>query len=68
MPAPDAQQRVSLLRAAAFRTQRVDRVIEERDQTIRNAVAAGLSVIDVADAVGMTRQRVYQIVRAGGRS
>lgn len=45
--------------------QRVLHAMEDRDEEIRKAYAAGTSPAAIAEAVGLTRQRVWQIVRAG---
>ncbi len=36
---------------------------EDRDEAIRVAFADGVPVPKIADAAGMTRQRIWQIVR-----
>lgn len=35
---------------------------EDRNETIRQAFAAGMSARKIAEIVGMTRARIYQIV------
>jgi hypothetical protein len=52
-------------RAGLIRAQdRITEAVENRDLAIRQAVAVGMRVADVAEAVGLTRGRIYQILGA----
>lgn len=50
----------------ATAAQRMRTATEERDEAIRAAYLGGLSVIDIAYAVQLSRQRVYVILRERG--
>jgi hypothetical protein len=39
----------------------LNRVREERDEGIRRALKAGVKATEIAEAVGLTRARVYQL-------
>jgi hypothetical protein len=42
----------------------VEEALAARDDAIRSAYEGGISAVDIAEAVGLSRQRVYQIIRA----
>lgn len=44
----------------------VRRAVAERDTEIADAVRAGASQTDIAAALGMTRQAVYNVVKRAG--
>lgn len=44
-------------------TVKIENAIEDRDDTIRSAHRDGVPAIAIAESVGLTRQRVHQIVR-----
>jgi len=49
-----------LTRVRAICTRR-DAITQERDDAIREALAAGLAVRDIAAAANLSRQRIHQI-------
>src|SRR4051812_49088181 len=53
-----AEDHLEALRLHAWN---LNRVREERDNAIRRAVKAGVKATDIAEAVALTRARVYQI-------
>ncbi|MFI2216508.1 hypothetical protein ACH47B_06445 [Rhodococcus sp. NPDC019627] len=66
-PDPTAAHRGALNRVRSFRTElelhrrRAEQLEDERDDAVRDALEAGVSVIQAADAAGLTKWRVYQI-------
>lgn len=44
----------------------VTRAVQRRDEQIRRAFEHGMPAIQIGEAVGMTRQGVYKIVKGGG--
>jgi hypothetical protein len=57
----------SHLRALRGATARVEKAQEDRDEAIRRAYQDGLGPSVIAGAVGLTRQRVHQIVKEGDK-
>lgn len=45
-----------------------DRAVAVRDEAIRDAVADGIAAATIAEAVGLTRQRVWQIANTKATS
>jgi hypothetical protein len=43
---------------------KVENALEDRDEAIRQAWRLGLSAVAIGQAVGLSRQRVYQIAKA----
>lgn len=61
MPATETQAPAALQAKAAHERMKAAQI--ERDAAIREAVAAGLSLRDVAQTVGISHQRVAQIAK-----
>lgn len=65
-----ARPELTRLRKAAARLERAEAAVEraraDRDEFVRDALHAGASVVEVAEAGGVSVPRVYQ-VRAGVR-
>lgn len=59
------QQAVDAVAAAAVRLSDAEDAAElarrDRDDAVRDAIAKGARVVDIADAAGMQRSRVYKI-------
>lgn len=50
-------------RAALNAQSTMTRLAHERDEAIREALEAGASGVALADALGLTRQRIYNMAR-----
>jgi hypothetical protein len=64
---PDGTAARLLLDFAAEEARLQSLVRLKRDEAIRNADAAGISVSKIAVRVGLTRSRIYQIIKKGER-
>lgn len=53
------------LNALEKTTAKIAKLTEGRDDLIRAAAKTGHSNVEIAQATGLTRQRVWQIIRAG---
>lgn len=53
------------LAAVADAAAESEKAAEVRDDTIRAALAAGVRAVEIAEAAGVSRGRVYQIARHG---
>jgi len=62
-PEEHLKQAELLTRVRAIRTRR-DAITQERDDAIREALAANVPVRDVAAAANLTRQRIDQIKKS----
>lgn len=51
-------------RLLAARVQAIQDAYESRDEAIRRAYQSGMPASAIADAVGLSRQQVWRIVRA----
>ena len=60
----DERTQQSYAESLEFAASKIALAIEDRDEAITDALLAGVSPSIVAAAVGLTRQRVWQIGRA----
>lgn len=60
-PLPVRPSATDELSQVAVASSRIGQAEEARDQAIRDALAAGHSVISIAEAAGLSRARIYQI-------
>jgi DNA-directed RNA polymerase specialized sigma24 family protein len=61
--ATEALQRAHVA-ALEHATTRITLAIEDRDEAIRQAYADGMSAAEIGRAVGLTRGRVHQLLKA----
>jgi DNA-binding NarL/FixJ family response regulator len=58
-----ARRKHKLAIKARLANERMKQVQTERDQAIREAVAAGVTLREIAQTVGLSHQRIAQIVK-----
>lgn len=65
MPTPSPTEAALAAHQAALEARAtMTRLAHERDEAIRKAIEAGVSAIQLAQQLGITRQRVYAMARS----